>query len=211
MARKQHKPRLSRDARREKRNKKLMSYVLVILMIVSVAGIWASSTSQNSNYKSYGDFKFDVRPEASLNNQYVYFLKGDTSSLFFYSLPQDTLKIKTFGNLSDVLSKADFFVLSTENNPHYLSFYDQLRFDMNQYVGKQSVGAFLEPYDSLLEIPVITCENASVEMPVIELRIANKSEIIANPSGCILMNVEQGNVALIRDRLLYSGLGIIND
>ena len=210
MVRKHVSPRLSRDEKRSKRNKKVMSYVLVLLMVASVAGIYASSQSSNNSDYVYGDYSFYVKAEPSLNNQYVFALDGDKSSMYFYSLPQDSLALDFEGNLSSVFYPAQFFVLSTDSDIRYAAFYDQLRYEVDTFAQKTSVPGLLLENESF-STPVITCDNATAEMPVIELRLSNETKIVSNTNGCITIDTKNTDLALIRDRLLYTALGIINE
>lgn len=210
MGRKQPKTRMTRDQRQDRRKKKVMSYILVALMVASVAGIWVSSTSNTNSDYSYGDFSFVVHQEPSLNYQYVFSLKGDSSGLYFYTLPQDVLSIETEGNLSEILAPAQMFVLSTDDNPYYLSFYDQVRFELDMYSQKLSISALLNETDNS-DFPVITCDNSTIQTPVIELRVSNQTKIVTNPDGCIVIDSRVGDLALVRDRLMYTSLGIIKE
>ncbi len=208
MAHKQHKKRLSRDARHEKRMKRMMSWVLVFLMVISMAGIFVSNQSGNKDLR-YNDYKFEVVQQPN-SNQYVYVLKKDNSGKYFYSLPQDDLTIPSEGNLSKVFYPAKYFVLTDMgDNPQVASFYDQIRYELNIYSGKNSLLGSPERNGTL---PHITCINSTLEIPVIEFNTTNETRIIVDEStGCIKINSRLDDLALIRDRLLYTSTGIINE
>lgn len=211
MSRKKVSSRLSQDEKRAKRNKQVMSFVLVLLMVLSVAGIYASSKSSNKSNYVYGDYSFYVRAEPSLNNQNVFALDGDKSSMYFYSLPQDDLRLDSKGNLSTVFYPAKFFALSTDSDIRFFSFYDQLRFDIATYAKKNSVHGLLVENESS-KLPVITCANATAEIPVIELHLSNETIIVSNSSeNCITINARNVDLGLVRDRLLYTALGVIKE
>lgn len=211
MVKKHPRRRLSQDERRSQRNKKIMSYVLVLLMVASVAGIYASTT-QSSGQGDYvfEEYSFYVRQEPSLGNQYVFALDGDKSGAYFYGLPQDTLRLTSEGNLSAMFGLAPFYVLTFDGDIRYASFFDQIRYELDLYSGKLSVPAvFLENQSETL--PVITCANATLETPVIELQISNETNIITKDDGCIEISAKNADLGLIRDRLLYTALGIIDE
>jgi len=208
MSHKKNLKKTSRDERREKRNRKIMSWVLVFLMVVSMAGIFMSGQSSGKNLK-FNDYSFEVFQEPTSGN-YFYKLKKDDSGKYFYYLPQDVLSISTKGNISKILFPADFFVLSTEEKSPFASYFDQFRYEMNTFTGKRSIGATFNK--SSEEMMILTCANSSIEVPVIEWRISNETKMTINQTnGCIKVDSRREDFALARDRLFYSLLGVIKN
>lgn len=210
MAKKRPKARMSRDQRNDAHKKKLMSYVLVVLMVVSVAGIFASSTSSNGLDYEYGEYSFELYQEPALNYQTMFKIKKDDSGLYFYGLPQDAMRLSSTGNLSRLLQNSEMFVLSSDNDPYYMSFFDQVRFELELYAKKPSIPATLDVVNGST-LPVFNCANSSLQVPIVELVIGNSTSIDVNDeTGCVQISSRVNDLGVVRDRLLFSSLGIIN-
>jgi len=201
--------RLNREARREKRNKRLMSLVLTALMVLAIGGIWAANSQSHGEDILYGDteFKLETLPEA--NNNYVYTTDVNDIDMYFYSLPLQTLTINSTGNLTALLKPAQYIALSSTPSLQYASLHDLIRFELSKYSGKFVVGGVLTKNESS-QLSQLTCANATIEMPVIELRESNETSILVE-DNCVFINASNQQLALIRDRLLYSMVGIINE
>lgn len=200
---------MSQDERRANRNKKYMSYTLVILMIASVAGIYASSQQGDPALK-YGDYKFTPKLLDSAGGQYVFTTEYGGQEIYFYYLPQDALSIEVEGNLTSVLQPAQYVVLSTDNNAQFAPLYDLIRYEFANFGNKFMPGGILEENDSVA-FPVITCENSSIATPVIELQTKLNETSFVVEDSCVKITTVPQQIGLVRDRLLYSALGIINE
>jgi len=56
-------------------------------------------------------------------------------------------------------------------------------------------------------LPIITCENSTLEMPVVILKQGNSTNITSN-NNCINLEFEQYQLLQIRDILVYLMYGI---
>ena len=201
--------RLNREARREKRNKRLMSLVLTALMVLAIGGIWAANANSGPDKIMYGntEFKLEILPEA--NNNYVYTTDVNDIGIYFYSLPLQTFSVNSTGNLTALLRPAQYIALSSSPGLQYASLHDLIRFELSKYSGKLVVGGVLTKNESS-QLTQLTCANATIEMPVIELHESSESSILVE-DNCVFINASNQQLALIRDRLLYSMVGIINE
>ncbi len=199
--------RISRDQRRINRNKKLMSYVLVVLMIASVAGIYASSRNQDGDLE-YNGYNFDAKFIPDAGNQQVLTTIVNNNEVYFYMHPLDVLAYPTEGNVTKVIRPVEYVYLSTDNDPNFASLYDLIRFEFSSYAGKTMPGGVLMKNQSDT-LPVITCENATIAIPVIEFRQGTNTSTVVK-GNCVIITSTPNNLAYVRDRLMYSALGIIN-
>lgn len=197
-----------RESKRQKKNNRIVAIAMAILMIASLAGIALSgfnSTSQAPQF-SYGDYSFELQPiEGTLQSLLVTEVNG--REVGFYSLPQDTLQINTQGNLS-FLQSTNYLVLTGNPNDVLMGIQDVLRFEMNRASEKAIGGGIMFSHENYTSYPIITCANASVTVPVVEIVEANKTQIIVDGS-CIKIDSRPQDILYIRDRLLYQMLGII--
>lgn len=201
--------RLNREERREKRNKRLMGIVLTAVMVLAIAGIWAANKQSNNGDYSYGDYKFALKAVPEANNNMVYTTKVNGQEVFFYTLPNEAERINTTNNLTALLQPAQAIVLSSSPGENYASLHDLVRFELSRYSGKLVVGGTLHPNESE-QLAFLSCANATTEMPVIELHEANSTSIVVE-NNCAVIDAPNSQLAVIRDRLLYSMLGILKN
>lgn len=204
-------PKKSPDEKRQRKIQIIMGVVLVLLMVMSVGGIFFSPSNNNSNSNklTYGGHTFTIEPLDG-TNQYVYVTQINKQKLFFYNLPQDTLFVNVKGNFSKLVSNASFVVLTGNMSSRYASLYDSMRFQVNQ-LGKQVVlGGTVETNATSDLYGYYTCDNATAQMPVIQIVNSNVTQINVVDS-CVQVTVQQQNLGAVRDRILYTLLGIIKE
>lgn len=206
---KQHKQfKVNRQQRRERRNKRLMSIILTAVMVLAVGGVIAANQGSNSTDFQYNGYRFTYEPLPEVNNNYVYTTKQNGQGLFFYSLPAQASRINTTGNLTKLLAPASYIALTTEPSVEYASLYDVIRFELSRLSGKLIMGGTLVENENLTA-EVLTCQNATADFPVIELRSTENSTNIIVQDNCAVIFSQPQQLSLIRDRLLYSMTGII--
>lgn len=209
MARKAPRQRLSREERKDARRKKTVSIILAVIMVASLAGIFIGSTVGNNTTKfTYGDYDFELIVDYNQGVQYFQ-TEINNQEFQFYTLPQDALRIKTLGNLSEVIGSAQLFTLSTEYIPEYEPIFEETRFIIDVYTPKRIQKAYVGDSPDPT-VPVLSCANATRNTPVIEVLATNEtSEIITTDYGCAQIAIRQNDLALLRDRLIYTALGVI--
>ena len=153
----------------------------------------------------YGDYKFYIK-----ENDNHYWTKIDGKEMPFYFLPGQVENI----NLSNVITnriKESYLIMITFNpkDTVNLQAMEVTRFDLSQYLGKVVYSGVLE---SSLEydIPVITCENATAQSPVIVLNMSDNTSI-QEVDTCIYFYARGREFLRLRDRMLYSYHGVIKD
>ena len=209
---------LSREQRekaREQRNQRIMSLVLVFLMIGSIAGIAAYNMggSSGGQQQTIGEYDVVIRqrpsffqPDTSID---AIVMTTDDKDVVFYSFPDMNSNIQKEGNLTDVLYNKSMVVLSGfETDELNKQLIDLLRYHVYMNAPESTqIGSALSTPDNSSQIPVITCENATVSQPVVMLSIGNKTQITSTDS-CVDIVFTQQQTRLIRDKLLYSLYGV---
>jgi len=195
---------MGRKERKQERAKQIfMSVLISFLMIFSVFGVIIGS--QNNSMK-YGKFKF-----TQAQNSYVTKING--REVPFYTLPAESSFINVSPEIRNLLKDSYFIVISFDPvaAKESLAAVEIARFDFSQYFdGKLVYNAVTDNTGEYSEQPVITCANATVETPVIYFNLSDTPSII-NIDNCIYLNAKGRDVLVLRDRLLYSYLGVIQD
>ncbi|MBW2990386.1 hypothetical protein KY348_01635 [Candidatus Woesearchaeota archaeon] len=192
-----------RERKVEKRKQILMASILVFLMVASGFGVIVGSRTSEMKY---GKYKFQI-----INNKYVTEINGN--DMPFYFLPSQVDYINLSSTITNKLKEA-FLIMLTFNpdDKNNIQFIEVTRFDLSTYFGKVVYnGVFFESDE--YELPVLTCANATIKTPVI---IFNTTEIINTPSiveenNCIYLNARGTDFLRLRDRMLYSYHGVIQD
>ncbi len=205
MSRKVSKRKLKAELK-EKRKKQIVSLVLAFLMVISLVGIFFGDTSMGAQ-----DFRYEGHRFEMVQNQFgetFFRTRINREDVLFYALPQDALRLRTEGSLAQVINNAQQFTFSTDEDPFLSQPVDEIRFGLLQYANKPSSIASLESNSTL---PTITCADATVQHPVFEIIIANQTDIVAHDTGCVQIAVRQIDLRVLRDRFLFTTLGIIEE
>lgn len=188
----------------------VMSVILVSLMLVSLVGIFASSIGGSSDPSlQYNGLSFSPEQRGDLNGQTVLTIKINGKEVYFYTMPQDSLNILTTGNLSDALSQASIIAITSNPSDQAAPYYDLIRYDLSLYGSKSIVGATTQAVDGI-SLPVLTCENATATTPIISLASGNTTSINVE-DNCVIVTSTLSDFAIIRDRLLYTLLGVLTN
>ncbi len=185
---------------KEEKNKQRISIIIIFLMVASVFGVWAVSKQQNSNL-SYNKYSFTVGYHPDNQEQKVLFTKVDDKEPFFYYLPQDTLNIPVNGNLTDLFNNADFVVLTYNTSENVAPIYSITRYELSEFSNKQIYGAKNDA-SITSTLPTITCENATIKSPVIELKTGNETKINID-NNCVIVDVRFFCLFLLRPSFLF--------
>jgi hypothetical protein len=197
--------RKDRDKERKRKKQVVLSIVLAVLMMMSLGGIFLGDFNSSIPTEfEYNDVTFEL---TTRSNQQVFVSEISGREIIFYSLPQDVLRFDVNGNLTQAVA-AEYLILSANHDPQLNPLYDLMRFDFNRYGDKLAIAGILEENKSS-SLPVVTCENATLGAPVIEFRLGNQTIIDASQAPCIQIETRLEEAALMRDRLLFSMLGII--
>ena len=185
---------------KKKSKKTLYTVIIAGIMILSVIGFTATqSSSQTVKYGSY-TFKLEGQKwTAKINNQ----------KFSFYYLPSELSYINSTNiyNLGYIKS----VYLTFNPNQKYLQVIDLIRFELAENMFNLEIypvqAVILN--NSLYNLPIITCLNATQFVPVIEFRESEYTEII-NQNNCIILNsASESDFIKLKDLLLYKILGVI--
>jgi hypothetical protein len=83
------------------------------------------------------------------------------------------------------------------------------RFDLSQSLGKVVYTGVLQ-ISPEYDLPILTCANSTLKTPVIVLNVSDSTSIVEE-NNCIYLNARGTEFLRLRDRLLYSYYGVIED
>jgi hypothetical protein len=181
-----------------------MSVFLAFVMVFSVFGIMLNS---QSNEIRYGKFKFTVD-----NDHNYYVMKVNGQQVYFYTLPGETSYLNVSNSTAEGLKSAVFIVTTfdplTANDS--IQAIEVARFDFATLLkDKQVFNAVTRLSDQYSTLPVIGCENATQEQPVIMFNISDIPSLVKS-GNCIYLNGRGNDFLRLRDAMLYSYFGVFN-
>ena len=100
-------------------------------------------------------------------------------------------------------------VITSDPSDQFATYYDLTRYELSTYSSKPIVGATTLPVEGVT-LPVLTCVNATMGTPVVTLSQGNETSIDVE-GNCVYITSTVGDFAIIRDRLLYTLLGVLTE
>lgn len=172
-----------------------------MIMVLSTLQFWIDNQDMGV---SYDRFEFTTDPATRM---FVLHIKDMKYS--FYSFPSEIDHYKLNPQAAKILRESQLIVVTFNPEMGNLDLVEQAGYDIMKYTGK-SVMAVTKNVSEYSAFPVYTCADAQVHVPVVFLNISDNASIEMKGS-CIVLNANNSEILLLRDRLLYSYLGVIDD
>jgi hypothetical protein len=199
----------SEVARPEKKDRnaskrKMWTIILGAIMVFSVFGIMLSSYTSEQDSAVYKGYKFERTATG-----WVTEIAGKKAS--FYYLPEDLEKMDI---APEIKSLAESKVVYITLNPaaKRIEQFELMRFElsesMNSLFGIYSMPGITQESEQYTQ-PIVTCGNSTEMMPVIALSEANETRAYTDGS-CIVLEADAYSSNALKDRVLYSMLGILD-
>jgi hypothetical protein len=191
--------------KKEKVNKKVIwSIFIAIIMVSSVFGVIFGSFAPSGNRVNYKGFSFYKSGE-------YWVAKINKENIYFFFLPSEVEDINISDAVITKLSNTKMFYLTYHPNQTIVKDIALAQFQL-QRVLHHHLGIYVASAlttNSSNTIPVVTCENATAFVPVVEFRESNTTSINLD-NNCVVIEVESTrDVFMMKDRLVYALLGII--
>lgn len=193
---------VSKEVKKEKRMKLIMSVILAGLMFFSVFSIGLSYL--NTEKITYNGLKFK---QEETDNGYFYTTKLDGKEVFFYTRPNVSMNLPVEGDLS-FLNKASTIIFTVNPRNKIASVVDLLRYEYSDLTDKNLVPAVDDVYEEFPQLQKITCENSTKDYPVVYFKETNESSTFKVENNCVLIETNLNEIVYVRDRLLLNILGI---
>ena len=185
----------------ERRKKIIMTSIVVFLMTSSVIGYMIGSESEE--YDKYGDYKF-----FRVGNKWL--LKTDKGELNFYYFPTQVKTINISESVLDTIKNSLQIDMTSDINSSYKESIALSQFELsnalvlnNQYL---RTGFTTE---NEFNIEVITCEDATVNVPVMMFEKSNETRAYSLGNCIILKGRSDLDFIAFKDRIVYEVFGII--
>ncbi|MEA2037983.1 MAG: hypothetical protein U9O94_10840 [Nanoarchaeota archaeon] len=189
--------------RKKEKQSKWGIFLVAFIALVMISSVIGFLYGGETNQFKYGDIKF-IRTvdgwQTSVNNKRVTFdyFPGDLEyiemdpaiTMLLANKPEVDLTSNTEDLFLEDIALAQYNMNLVLNN---LNVYVRMGFDTN----------------NSFDLPIITCEDSSMAVPVIYFKRSNQTNITLEDS-CVIVEASNSNDVLrIKDRLLYSMIGII--
>jgi len=214
---------ISKEEKKKRRNSILMGVVLIFLMTFGILGYGFTGSTDHSggeadqfNNFEYKGFEFNI--VAIDDNNVVFTTVIGANELAFYNGPYDVEGIYIAPDFQEAVKASNNLVLTSE--PAAIDgqisgdqiYYDYLINDMERGSGKTIQRASLSG-GPLQEYPLINCESASAENPVLimdsELDEPDQVGVFNEDNEfCFRAKAKDLDIIKLRDRLLYITNGI---
>ena len=193
-----------RKTRDEGNGKKIMVYIMAILMVGSVFGVvFFGFSGGGGTSLEYGKFKF-------VNKGSFWSTIVDGREALFTYLPGDVEPITVDRGIIDGLkNRLEIDVTSNFND----TFAQQISLaGYNMGITLNNFNVFVRQgfaSENDYNFPVITCEDSSNFVPVIYFKSSNETNVYLENNCIIAEASRQDDVEMIKDRLVYGMLGVI--
>ncbi len=190
-----------------KRNKAIISILAVFLMISSIGGfvVLNSPSQSNTLTRTYDGVRYTFSVIQDSTGNLFYEVKYDDRTFNAFYLP-DELFLEE--KISNYLNNVNFFYLTFSPNISDLSYVDYIRYDLQQNIPNNIFyqSGIIEENPEY-NLPIISCENATIIEPVIFLEEGNETTIILS-DNCITIKNTLQDVLRVRDILVYTLNGV---
>lgn len=192
-------------ARKEKKQRSgtIFAFVIAFIMIFSVVG-YVGLERQNSQFK-YNGIKFTQDTNSRAWSTII-----NERQLTFDYFPSEVEYINLSSEIDSSLSNKPEVDTTSEIND---TFSEEIALaQYNMALTMNSLNIYLRrgfAENSTFNLPIITCRDATPAVPVIYFKQSNETKVTLENS-CIIAEARNSiEILRIKDRLLYSMLGII--
>lgn len=187
------------ERRKERRNRIIMAVVVAFLMVMSGFGVYLSGRgAQQETVKDYGvTFAIDQNTRT-----YKADFTGEQASYYYLpsSVEQHALSLEERSLLRD--SQALILTFDPDAPRQQLGALSEVRLDLSSLLQKPVINA-VTTNTSAYALPVVTCDNATAEMPVVSFEVDDETALVADGS-CLRVRGNGTAFYELRDALVYS-------
>jgi hypothetical protein len=180
-----------------------ISVFIAFIMIFSAFGVMFYGFTDSGTNLKYGDYSFTA-------TQSGFFVKVAGKQYLFSHFAGDVSSINLTAGSTEYLKSTKMVYLTYYPNQSAVQEIAAAEFQVQKDLSEFGIyGAPAFTVQNDYGLPVISCRNATVYVPVIEFKESNVTEIAASKYCLVLSAAYSDDFSKLRDRLLYSMLGII--
>lgn len=180
-----------------------MGTVVALLMVLSGFGVYLSGKgAQGEVVTEYGvRFRID-------QNLQVYVAKLQGQQQYFSYLPSTLSGLPVSDGTRGLITDAQVLVITFDPNAstQNLQIMDALRFELSTTLGVPVISAVAAQTPSYT-LPILSCVNATAQLPVLSLEVAEEPSITLD-GACLRLAANETGFLQLRDRLLYELYGV---
>lgn len=206
---------VARHEPKQSRMSKKMIWTLILggLMVASVFGIMFSSYNSGNAKLKYGDYQFERTVKRLPNGmtQEIWTVDIDGKKAEFSYFPGDLKEFELDPAIGDLLAQSNVVYLTFDPNTKNVGKFELMRFEMAESLtafGKYPMQGIIQENDQYSQ-PIVDCGNATEVVPVVSLVEGNETNARLE-GGCIVLEANEYSTTALKDRVLYSMLGIMD-
>lgn len=189
--------------RKEKSNKTGIILITIFLALSMILSIFAIVIDNPDNGSKYNGYKFTVAQDG-------YKVKYNDK---FYTFTNHPLQLEAFNLSSDTKqlltsSQAIAVIFDPNASQQDLEFIDYARFNLESKADKPIYFAVTQESETYAMLPVLSCENATSQIPFIYFNLTTEPSI-SQVDNCIIVNGKLSDVVALEERIAYQMMGIM--
>jgi len=182
----------------------IITLIIGGVMLLSTFGIMFSSYNSGTESVKYGDYMFKKTTagwQTNINGKEV---------VFGYH-PIDLEKLNISKEVTQRMLGAKVVYVTFNPNSKHVDKYELARYELGNSLAELfTVYAMpgITEANSTYKQPIVTCLNATSSIPVIDIVEGNETKASVE-ANCITLQADEYTIIALKDRLLYSMLGIM--
>jgi hypothetical protein len=188
---------------RKEKNKKIGVIIFTLFIsLTMILSIFAIVLDNQDNSLKYNGFKFSLT-----NDGYRVKINNTTDTFQYY--PAELENFNLSQSTKDLLSNSVAVALLFDPNSTVddLSYIDYARFNFDNVIDKPVYFGITQESEGYT-LPVLTCENATAEIPFIVFNSSSETSIVEN-NNCIILNAKLKEILAVEERIAYQMLGVM--
>jgi hypothetical protein len=185
------------------RKEVLWSLIIVFIMVFSAFGVIFYGFATPGTKLQYGVYKFTLTDQG-----FVTTVNG--KKYVFDHYPADIENVNLSAGVVEKMKGTRMVYLTYDPNQSAVGDIAASQFKLQselQTIGIYSATALTAPNE--YELPVVTCQNATPFVPVVDFRESNRTAVDLE-GNCIVFDAVYGeDFSRLKDRLLYALLGVM--
>ncbi len=190
---------------KERSRNVLFAVVVGILMAASSIGIMFVNYGSDSDTLSYKGHKFSRQADGSVVTE----LKGKQAVFMYF--PAEVESISLNKTIIERINSTRMIYLTSDYYSNFSQAIGVAEYNLGYALQDiYSIFAVQGFFQNATNLPVVTCDNATLFVPVLSFQEGNKTAIYENAGGCIIIESDNSEGFIkARDRLFYGISGVI--
>lgn len=197
--------RINKDAKKQRKIRIFMGIFVIVVMVGSGIGMFASQVGEGNSNTKYNGYRFTFS-----GNEWITKISGKQYTFNYH--PLDVVYLNITGNPKDLILNSKVLYMSNDpSSPSALTISraeDIFASRLYSQYGKIVINGF--SVQSEYDVPVITCENATSEHPVVMFEPASNDSVVCDGACVHIYSSDESGFFRAVDRLSYSISGVMD-